>query len=105
MRTELNITPDWVETWTAKEAEAELDLHPAFKFSGPGWYIFRDPKKKSSVDYILVVPCGVNATPWKHTWATQQRFHFLVFNRNPMESFYAIVNAPIRIAEQEVARQ
>jgi hypothetical protein len=84
--------PDWEETWTAAEAEHELD---GFKFDGPGWYL-------TKTDAMLVVPCGrLAANQWHQKGTEKESFRFYIYNgRHPGDAFNAIANAPVRLDEE-----
>lgn len=74
--------PDWFAVYSLKEAEKELGR----KFNEPGWYIFK-------TDTLLMLPAfSQDGTDY---------FEFLVYNeRNPVEAFNQIVNAPVRKDER-----
>lgn len=73
------ITPDFQATWTIKEIEDQLN---GFKVNGPGWY-FKDGTS------MLVVATDM-----------QDVYTILVyFDRDPRESFAAMVGAPVQLAK------
>ena len=95
-----NFEPDYTKLYTASEAEYELTN---FKFLGPGWYI-------AKTETLLVVPNAdvekytaphqesLNKGPWKQVWDIDQLFWFFFYEgNNPLDSFDAITNAPIRL--------
>lgn len=86
--------PDWVDVMTAQEAKDQLQ---GFKFSGPGWYTLAG-------DTMLVIAFerpripGSTAGVWNSKSTSEsERFQFNVYNqRNPIDAFNLIINAPTR---------
>lgn len=62
----VNITPDWMERWTAGEARKQLGS--GFKFKGPGWYF----EKK---DTILVTYAGKGGKGGSNPKSNYYYFH------------------------------
>jgi len=82
-----NIIPDWKETWTIAEAEAELS---GFVFRGPGWYKSAARKAGLNIDYLLVTTANATAR------ANQTLYRFYVYNgRNPIPTFKWVGTAPV----------
>jgi len=95
--------PDWQQTWTAEEAEKELE---GFKFEGPGWYL------NSHKETILVIPKEVVHAilaseeipefPWKRHWPKDTLFVFNAYmGWSPTLGFSLVVNAPTRRIDDE----
>ena len=74
MSDDLELHPDWSQTFTPVEAEYQLE---GFKWRGPGWYHQDD-------DTALAVELGDTG-----------RYHFYFWNnRNPIERIRQILNLP-----------
>jgi hypothetical protein len=84
----ISFKPDYVEVWTARQAEEELDN---FKFDGPGWYYCGE-------DVMLVLACERPARSfWEKSFDETERFEFNIYNeRNPEDVFALIAEAPRR---------
>lgn len=79
--TRMDIRPDWVQLWTAREAEEGLQ---GFTFKGPGWYFYK-------TDTVLVLPDAV----------LPEAFWFHIYNgRCPATAFSAIATAPVKVDER-----
>ncbi len=68
----LQVSPDWVHRYSAKQAENDL---VGFKFKGPGLYL-------TKTDTMIVLPDSDPSTgdPWEQNWLKDQLFTFYCYN-------------------------
>jgi hypothetical protein len=97
----LAFRPDWIDRWTIREMERELE---PFEFKGVGWYITKGVIKegpragRSYEDTLLVIPLQEFID---HDGTAEQVFLVCQWNHHLAgEAFNWIVNAPTIVDER-----